>query len=86
MSTGLKTARTPHDLPYDEDRDDVIWGGVCEESLSVLAGYIGPHKIMWAADPHSDGFFPGCRRRSAYGSSRVPQAKHQILAEGAIRF
>jgi hypothetical protein len=31
-----------------------------EGSLSVLAGYIGSHKIMWATDyPHSDGFFPG---------------------------
>jgi len=31
-----------------------------EGSLSVLADYIGPHKIMWATDyPHSDGFFPG---------------------------
>ena len=32
-----------HDLPYDEHdarHDDVTWGGVCEESLSVLAGYI----------------------------------------------
>jgi len=29
-------------------------------SISVLADYIGPHKIMWATDyPHSDGFFPG---------------------------
>jgi hypothetical protein len=29
-------------------------------SLSVLANYIGLHKIMSATDyPHSDGFFPG---------------------------
>ena len=27
---------------------------------SVLADYIGPHKILWATDyPHPDGFFPG---------------------------
>jgi hypothetical protein len=33
-----------------------------ERSLTVLADYIGPHKIMWATDyPHSDGFFPGHR-------------------------
>jgi uncharacterized protein len=31
-----------------------------EGSLNVLAEYIGPHKILWAADyPHRDGFFPG---------------------------
>ena len=31
-----------------------------ERSLSVLADYIGPHKILWATDyPHPDGFFPG---------------------------
>jgi uncharacterized protein len=31
-----------------------------EGSISALADYIGPHKIMWATDyPHSDGFFPG---------------------------
>jgi Amidohydrolase len=31
-----------------------------EGSLRVLADYIGPHKILWAADyPHRDGFFLG---------------------------
>jgi hypothetical protein len=25
----------------------------------VLAGYIGPHKIIWAADPHSRRVLPG---------------------------
>ena len=31
-----------------------------EGSLSALAEYIGPHKILWATDyPHPDGFFPG---------------------------
>jgi predicted TIM-barrel fold metal-dependent hydrolase len=31
-----------------------------ENSIAVLADYIGPHKIMWASDyPHRDGFFPG---------------------------
>jgi predicted TIM-barrel fold metal-dependent hydrolase len=30
-----------------------------ENSITVLADYIGPHKIMWATDyPHQDGFFP----------------------------
>jgi hypothetical protein len=30
-----------------------------EGSLAMLANYIGPHEIMWAADyPHKDGFFP----------------------------
>ena len=34
-----------------------------ENSIAVLADYIGPHKIMWATDyPHQDGFFPGRRR------------------------
>src|SRR6266545_7752854 len=31
-----------------------------EGSLSYLAEYLGPHKILWATDyPHPDGFFPG---------------------------
>jgi len=31
-----------------------------EDSIDVLADYIGPHKIMWATDyPHQDGVFPG---------------------------
>src|SRR5439155_19698294 len=31
-----------------------------EESLKVLADYLGPNKILWATDyPHVDGFFPG---------------------------
>ncbi len=31
-----------------------------ENSIAVLADYVGPNKIMWATDyPHQDGFFPG---------------------------
>jgi predicted TIM-barrel fold metal-dependent hydrolase len=34
-----------------------------ENSIAVLANYIGPHKIMWATDyPHQDGFFLALRR------------------------
>ena len=30
-----------------------------ENSIAVLADYIGPHKIMWSTGyPHQDGFFP----------------------------
>src|SRR5678816_4353268 len=37
-----------------------------EGSLSVLADYIGPHKILWATDyPHPDGFFPGAPKMIA---------------------
>jgi hypothetical protein len=57
----------------------VIWGGVCEESLSVLAGYIGPHKIMWATDyPHSDGFFPWAPQMISERLEPLPpEARHQ---------
>jgi len=57
-----------------------------EGSLSVLANYIGPHKIMWATDyPHSDGFFPGAPKmiRERLGPLS-PEAKHQVLAGGAM--
>src|SRR5437867_4297563 len=59
-----------------------------ESSIAVLADYIGPHKIMWATDyPHSDGFFPGApqmlRERI---ESLSPEAKHQVLAGGALGF
>jgi predicted TIM-barrel fold metal-dependent hydrolase len=59
-----------------------------ENSIAVLADYIGPHKIMWATDyPHQDGFFPRTpemiRERLAPLS---PEAKHQVLAGGAMGF
>jgi predicted TIM-barrel fold metal-dependent hydrolase len=59
-----------------------------ENSIAVLAEYIGPHKIMWATDyPHSDGFFPGAPQmlRERLGSLS-PEAKHQVLAGGALGF
>jgi predicted TIM-barrel fold metal-dependent hydrolase len=59
-----------------------------ESSIAALAGYIGPHKIMWATDyPHQDGFFPGAPQmvRDRLGPLS-PQAKHQVLAGGALGF
>ena len=59
-----------------------------ESSIAVLADYIGPHKIMWATDyPHQDGFFPGAPQmvRERLGPLS-PEAKHQVLAGGALGF
>ena len=54
----------------------------------MLADYIGPHKIPWATDyPHSDGFFPGAPQMLSERRGRLsPEAKHQVLAGGALRF
>jgi uncharacterized protein len=43
---------------------------------------------MWATDyPHQDGFFPARRRCSATGSGPLsPEAKHQVMAGGAMSF
>jgi len=59
-----------------------------EGSLSVLAEYIGPHKIMWATDyPHRDGFFPGAPSMMAERLKDVsPEARHQVMAGGAMKF
>jgi uncharacterized protein len=58
-----------------------------EGSLSVLADYIGPHKIMWATDyPHSDGFFPGAPDLIKNRPELAPETKHQVMAGGAIGF
>jgi uncharacterized protein len=59
-----------------------------EGSLSVLADYIGPHKIMWATDyPHSDGFFPGAPQMIRERLEPLsPAAQHQVLAGGAMGF
>ena len=59
-----------------------------ENSIAVLADYIGPHKIMWATDyPHQDGFFPGApdmvRERIRPLSA---EAKHGVMAGGALGF
>src|SRR4029453_15284875 len=51
-----------------------------EGSLSVLADYIGPHKILWATDyPHPDGFFPGAPQLIADRPELSAETKHQIL-------
>ncbi len=51
-----------------------------EGSLSVLADYIGPHKILWATDyPHPDGFFPGAPKLIADRRELSPETKRQIL-------
>jgi predicted TIM-barrel fold metal-dependent hydrolase len=58
-----------------------------EGSLSVLADYIGPEKILWATDyPHPDGFFPGAPKLIADRAELSPETKRQILAGGAIGF
>jgi hypothetical protein len=47
-----------------------------------------PHKIMSATDyPHQDGFFPGAPQmmRERLGPLS-PEAKHQVLAGGALGF
>jgi predicted TIM-barrel fold metal-dependent hydrolase len=58
-----------------------------EGSLSVLAEYIGPHKILWATDyPHPDGFFPGAPALIANRPELSAETKRQILAGGAKGF
>jgi predicted TIM-barrel fold metal-dependent hydrolase len=58
-----------------------------EGSLSVLADYIGAHKILWATDyPHPDGFFPGAPALIAGRPELSPATKAQILAGGAQGF
>jgi predicted TIM-barrel fold metal-dependent hydrolase len=58
-----------------------------EGSLSVLADYIGPHKILWATDyPHPDGFFPGAPKLIADRPELSAATKRQILAGGAMGF
>src|SRR5258706_514677 len=58
-----------------------------EGSLSVLAEYIGPHKILWATDyPHPDGFFPGAPALIANRPELSAETKRQILAGGAMGF
>ena len=56
-----------------------------EGSLSYLAEYLGPRKILWATDyPHPDGFFPGA---SAMIAEKLPEkARRQVLAASAILF
>ncbi len=58
-----------------------------EDSLTVLADYIGPHKILWATDyPHPDGFFPGAPAMIANRPGLSDETKRLILAEGARQF
>ncbi len=58
-----------------------------ERSLSVLADFIGPHKILWATDyPHPDGFFPGAPKLIADRPELSAETKRQILAGGAMGF
>src|SRR5215475_10098354 len=59
-----------------------------ENSIAVLADYIGPHKIMWATDyPHQDGFFPGAPQmiRDRLGPLSA-EARRQVMAGGALGF
>ena len=56
-----------------------------EGSLSHLADYLGPTKILWATDyPHADGFFPGA---PAMIAEKLPKKnKRKVLAESAMQF
>ena len=53
-----------------------------EGSLTVVADYIGLHKIIWATDdPHSDGFFLGAPQMIRERLELFfPEAGHQVLA------
>ena len=59
-----------------------------ENSIVVLADYIGPHKIMWATDyPHQDGFFPSAPKMMRDRlESLSSEAKYQVMAGGALGF
>ena len=59
-----------------------------ENSIGVLADYIGPHKIMWATDyPHQDGFFPGAPQMMRDRLETLSnEAAHQVMAGGALGF
>ena len=59
-----------------------------ENSVAVLADYIGPNKIMWATDyPHQDGFFPGAPQMLKERLGPLsPEARHGVLAGGALSF
>jgi predicted TIM-barrel fold metal-dependent hydrolase len=58
-----------------------------EGSLTVLADYIGPRKILWATDyPHPDGFFPGAPKLIADRAGLSAETKRQILGGGAKAF
>src|SRR5215475_3390186 len=58
-----------------------------EGSLSVLADYIGPQKILWGTDyPHADGFFPGAPALIAQRPELSEATKRGILAGGAKAF
>jgi uncharacterized protein len=56
-----------------------------EGSLAHLAGYLGPHKILWATDyPHPDGFFPGAPALIA--EKLAERDRRKVLAESAMQF
>jgi predicted TIM-barrel fold metal-dependent hydrolase len=59
-----------------------------EGTLTALAEYIGPHKILWATDyPHRDGFFPGAPAMVAgLIKDLSPASRHQVMAGGAMGF
>jgi len=75
-SPGLQHFR-PEDAPHRTfKRNCWISFEPVEGSRSVLADYIDPDKIMWAtADPNSDGFFPGRRRK--------PRTARAVVSRGA---
>jgi predicted TIM-barrel fold metal-dependent hydrolase len=58
-----------------------------EQSLTALADYLGPNKILWATDyPHFDGFFPGAPKRISERTGLSHEAKRGILAGGACAY
>jgi predicted TIM-barrel fold metal-dependent hydrolase len=58
-----------------------------EGSLTVLADYLGPDRILWATDyPHPDGFFPGAPAMIANRPELSAETKSGVLAGGAKAF
>jgi predicted TIM-barrel fold metal-dependent hydrolase len=57
-----------------------------EESLRLLADFIGPNKILWATDyPHADGFFPGAPQMIAKILDGVSDATREGVFSGGAK-
>jgi predicted TIM-barrel fold metal-dependent hydrolase len=58
-----------------------------ERTLSVLAQYLGPSRVLWATDyPHGDGFFPGAPKMISDLLRDAPEARRDVLSGGARGF
>jgi hypothetical protein len=77
MRSGLK--KRPSDLI---ERNCWISFEPVEGSLSVLADYIGPHKIMWATDcPHLRRLLPTPPRHAGFSRDRAGASEIRVLPE-----